>query len=100
MEVDIKSGVHQRVFDIHVFGCQGLSVGTHDHFVAVCVDMALAKRHWLREHIVTGTDKVHEKNLVVLDEAENPLVEVSCALWTKRDDDALGSIRFHNAFGH
>ena len=64
-------------------------MSTHDHLMSISVHMALAKRHWLRQNIVAGTNQVDEEHLVVLDEAKDPLVKVTCALWAEGDDDAL-----------
>ena len=91
MQIDVHSGVHQRVFhainilDDHL----GLSVGTHDDFVPVGVDMALTKRHRLRKNVIARAEQVNEEDFVVLDQAEDAFVVVACALRAKRDDDAL-----------
>ena len=102
VKVNIEGAVHQGVFDFQVsLGCREcLSVGSHDDLVPVGINVALAERHWLREDVVTGAHQIDEEDLVVLDEAEDSLVEVASALGTERDDDSLGSVRFYDSLRH
>ena len=75
-------------------------MSTHDHLMSVCVDMTLAQGHRLRQDIVARANQVDEEDLVVLDEAEDALVVVACALWAESDDDALGGMSLDDSLSH
>ena len=75
-------------------------MGTHDDFVSVGVDMALAKRHRLRKNVIARAEQVDKEDFVVLYQTEDAFVVVACALRAKCDDDALGGISFDGALGH
>lgn len=78
----------------------GLPVGTHDNFVPISVNMALAEGKRLRQHVIACAHKVNEEHFVVLDETEDSLVVVACSLGAKRNNDPLRGIRLHHALRH
>lgn len=64
-------------------------MGTHDDFVPVGVDVALAERDRFGKNVEAGANEVDKKDFVVLDEAEDAFIEVAGVLRAERDDDAL-----------
>lgn len=75
-------------------------MSSHDNFVSVGINMALAQRNRLRKHIIARTNKVNKEHLVVPHQTEDSLVVVSSALWAECYDDALGSVCLHNSLSH
>lgn len=102
MQVHIHSGVHQRVVNAFQFFADdlGLSMGTHDDFVSVGIDVALAERDRLGENVEAGTNEVDKKDFVVFDEAEDAFVEVAGVLGAERNDDALRCVSLDYTLGH
>ena len=75
-------------------------MSSHDNFVSVGINMALAQRNRLRKHIIARANKVNEEYLVVPNQTEDSLVVVSSALWAECDNDALGSVCLHDSLSH
>ena len=102
VEVHVEATVHEGVLSsINVLGHDlDLSVSTHNHLVAVSVNVPLAERHRLRQHIVACTKEINVKNFVVLDEAEDALIVVASALGAESDDNTLRGVGLHNTLCH
>ena len=93
MEVDIELRIHERILDsIDVLGKVGLSMSSHDHFMAVSIDMSLAERDRLCQHIIACTHQVNIENLMVFDKTKYSLIEVTSALGAESYDDSLGGV--------
>ena len=98
MEVDIELRIHEGILDsIDVLGNVGLSVGSHDNFMAVSIDMTLAERDWLCQYIIACTHQVNIENFVVFDQAKDSLIEVASALRAESYDDSLGGVGLDSA---
>jgi len=83
-----------------VFGHKRFSVGPHDDFVPVIVDVALAKGHRLSQDVEAGTNQVNVEHLMVLNQAEDTFVVVTSALGTKGDDNALRTVCLNGSFSN
>ena len=64
-------------------------MGAHYDFVPVYIDVTLAKRNWLSQDIETSTNQVDKEYFVILYQAKDAFIEVSCFLGTKSDDNSL-----------
>lgn len=78
----------------------GLPVGAHDNLVSIGVDVALAKGKGLRQNVVTGSHQVNKEHFMVLNETEDSLIVVACALGAESNNDPLRRVWLHNALSH
>ena len=102
LQVYIEPRVHQRVLSqtCVLVDTQHFAVGAHNDLVTVRVNVTLAQRHRLSQHVEASAKQVNIEHFVVLDQTENPLVVVTRFLRAVGDDNALGGARFDYAFRH
>lgn len=75
-------------------------MGAHYDFVPVYIDVTLAKRNWLSQDIETSANQVDKEYFVVLYQAKDAFIEVSCFLGTKSDDNSLWRVGFYSSFSN
>ena len=68
--------------------------------MSISINMSLTQGHGLGKNIIACSEKIDEKNAMILDEAEDALVVVASSLWAESNDNTLGGVWLDDTLSH